>query len=137
MNQISSFLRRLAESFRYGISRLMAGRYGADKLNIAILVTGLVFSLGASLVRNVLISSLLALISYGLLFWALFRCMSRNTYRRYEENRRFLQYWNCLKDRHHRYFTCPKCRQMSRVPRGKGKIMITCPRCGEKFMRKS
>jgi len=42
-----------------------------------------------------------------------------------------------IKDREHRYFDCPKCRQMVRVPRGKGKISITCPKCREKFVRKS
>ena len=42
-----------------------------------------------------------------------------------------------LKDREHRYFDCPKCRQLVRVPRGKGKIAITCPRCREKFVKKT
>ena len=42
-----------------------------------------------------------------------------------------------LKDRQHRYFACPKCRQTVRVPRGKGKISITCPKCREKFIRKT
>ena len=42
-----------------------------------------------------------------------------------------------LKDRQHRYFDCPKCHQMVRVPRGKGKISITCPRCREKFVKKT
>ena len=42
-----------------------------------------------------------------------------------------------IKDREHRYFDCAKCRQLVRVPRGKGKIMITCPKCKEKFQRKS
>ena len=42
-----------------------------------------------------------------------------------------------LKDRQHRYYKCPKCRQSVRVPRGKGKISITCPRCREKFIRKT
>ena len=42
-----------------------------------------------------------------------------------------------IKDREHRYFDCPKCRQPVRVPRGKGKIMITCPKCKERFQRKT
>ena len=65
------------------------------------------------------------------------RTLSRNTYRRYQENRKFLQFFTRLKDRQNRYFDCPKCRQLVRVPRGKGKIAITCPRCKEKFIRKT
>ena len=42
-----------------------------------------------------------------------------------------------LRDRDNRYFSCPKCRQMVRVPKGKGKINIRCPKCGEKFMKKT
>ena len=42
-----------------------------------------------------------------------------------------------LKDRQNRYYTCPRCRQTVRVPRGKGKIAITCPRCKERFIKKT
>ena len=42
-----------------------------------------------------------------------------------------------LKDREHRYYACPKCRQPVRVPRGKGKIAITCPKCKERFIKKT
>lgn len=70
------------------------------------------------------------------MIWAICRALSRNTYKRYQENRKFLQFFTRLKDRQNRYFDCPKCRQLVRVPRGKGKIAITCPRCKEKFIRK-
>ena len=56
---------------------------------------------------------------------------------RSKENRKFLQIVGRLKDRQNRYFDCPKCHQLVRVPRGKGKISITCPRCREKFIRKT
>ena len=49
----------------------------------------------------------------------------------------FLMLLDRIKDREHRYFDCPKCRQPVRVPRGKGKIMITCPKCKERFQRKT
>ena len=42
-----------------------------------------------------------------------------------------------VKDRRNRYFLCPRCRQTVRVPRGKGRILITCPKCKEKFQRKT
>ena len=77
------------------------------------------------------------LLSYVLMIWAICRSLSRNTYKRYQENRKFMQFFDRLKDRQHRYFDCPKCRQMGRVPRGKGKISITCPRCKEKFVKKT
>ena len=76
-------------------------------------------------------------LSYALMIWAIFRALSRNTYKRYQENRTFLLFFDRLKDRNNRYFDCPKCRQTVRVPRGKGKISITCPRCKEKFVRKT
>ena len=78
---------------------------------------------------------ILTVLSYGLMFWAIFRMLSRNTYKRYQENRKFCLFFDRLKDREHRYYDCPKCRQVVRVPRGKGKIAITCPRCREKFVK--
>ncbi|MDY4582231.1 MAG: hypothetical protein SPD81_05195 [Candidatus Faecousia sp.] len=115
----------------------MAGRYGTDRLNMVILGAGLLASLVSMWCSQPLVNMIFFLLSYGLMFWAIFRTLSRNTYRRYEENRKFWQLFDRLKDRQHRYFECPKCRQMVRVPRGKGKISITCPRCREKFIRKS
>lgn len=137
MNRLGEYLRNIGASLRYHIATLMQGRYGMDKLNTAILVTGLIVSVAASLMRGLFLYGIAALISYALVGWAIFRAMSRNTYRRYDENRRYLAFLTRVKDRQHRYYHCPKCRQMARVPRGKGKISISCPRCGEKFIRKS
>lgn len=130
---LQQFFRRLSDRFR----NFMSGRYGTDKLNMAILSAGLAVCLVSVFVRNPVVNLLLTAISYGLMIWALFRCFSRNTYRRYQENRKFLQFFDRLKDREHRYYDCPKCRQVVRVPRGKGKIAITCPRCKERFVRKT
>lgn len=126
------FLYRLQAGFR----SFMAGRYGTDKLGLTLLVAALVISLVSAFVGGV-VSLILSLLYYCLMFWAIFRMFSRNTYARYEENRKFLRFFDQLKDRQHRYFECPKCRQSVRVPRGKGKIAITCPRCHEKFIRKT
>ncbi len=120
-----------------GVRRFMSGRYGTDKLNMVILCTGLVISVISLFVRHMRTNLLLTTISYGFMFWAIFRCFSRNTYKRYQENRKFLQFFDRFKDRDHRYFDCPKCHQPVRVPRGKGKIAITCPRCKERFIRKT
>ena len=115
----------------------MEGRYGTDRLNMVILCAGLVASLLSMLVRSHPIGVILWALSYGLMFWAIFRCLSRNTYQRYLENRKFFQLTEQIKDRDHRYYACPKCRQTVRVPRGKGKISITCPRCKERFVKKT
>lgn len=133
MSGFRGFLSKLAMHMR----RFMEGRYGNDKLNMAILLTGVVMSILSSILGGFLLKVILWALSYGLMIWAIFRCLSRNTYKRYQENRRYLQLLDRVKDRQHRYYDCPKCHQRVRVPRGKGKISITCPRCKEKFVRKT
>ena len=137
MNGIGGWLRQFSARLSAGLQNFMAGRYGTDKLNMLILSVGLAVSLLSVFVQYAPVNLLLVVLSYGLMIWAIFRTLSRNTYRRYQENRRFLQIVGRVKDRNNRYFDCPKCRQMVRVPRGKGKISITCPRCQEKFIRKT
>lgn len=117
--------------------RFFTGRYGHDKLNMVILSVGLVLCVIGMFVNNAWINLLLTLASYVLLIWSIVRCMSRNTYKRYQENRRFLLMIDRIKDQNNRYFKCPKCKQTVRVPRGKGKIAITCPKCREKFIKKT
>lgn len=137
MGSFGSWLRNLGNRFTSGMRRFMAGRYGTDKLNTTILGAGVVLCLLSLFVRAPLVNLILTTASYVLMFWALFRCFSRNTYARYQENRRFLQLKDRWKDRDHRYFNCPRCRQPVRVPKGKGKISITCPKCREKFIKKT
>ena len=137
MNGFSSWLRQIGARFAISARRFMEGRYGNDKLNNALLGSALVLVILALFVRNPLLNLILHGISYALMFWSIFRTFSRNTYKRYQENRKFLLFLDRVKDRQHRHFSCPKCRQPVRVPRGKGKISITCPKCGEKFIRKS
>ena len=130
---MSKFFSRLKSGFRH----FMLGRYGTDKLNMAILLAGVTCSITTMINPIDSIDLVLTVLSYGLMIWAIFRCLSRNTYKRYQENRRFLRLWDRLKDRDHRYYDCPRCRQVVRVPRGKGKIAITCPKCKEKFIKKT
>ena len=130
-------IRQFFQRLNYGLRNFMAGRYGTDKLNMVILMAGLAVCLVSPFIHSVKVNLLLTAISYALMFWAVFRSFSRNTYKRYQENRKFLQFFDRLKDREHRYYDCPKCRQVVRVPRGKGKIAITCPKCREKFIRKT
>lgn len=137
MNDFRGWLSRLGGKISAGLQHFMAGRYGTDRLNMVILCAGLVASLLSVWIQAAPWNLIFWALSYGLMIWAIFRCLSRNTYKRYRENRWFLQQKDRLKDRQNRYFDCPKCRQTVRVPRGKGKIAITCPRCREKFVRKT
>ena len=137
MGGFSQWLHSLGNKIKSGLQRFMLGRYGTDKLNTYILGAGVIACVIAMFVDHAWTDLVLSLFSYVLLFWALGRSFSRNTYKRYEENRKFLRLLERLKDRDHRYFTCPKCRQSVRVPKGKGKISITCPKCKEKFVKKT
>ena len=119
------------------LRQFMVGRYGTDKLNMVILTAGVIISIVAMFMPFPLTKLLLTMLSYVLMFWAIFRCFSRNTYKRYQENRKSLMWLDKVKDRQHKYFSCPRCRQPVRVPRGKGKIAIKCPKCGEKFIKKT
>ena len=117
----------------------MAGRYGTDKLNqwllglaIVLIVLGLIGSRTGSAILAVL-----GTVAYVPLIWSLFRMYSRNIEARRRENAAFQRFFTRLRDRQNRYFTCPRCRQVVRVPRGKGRINIRCPKCGEQFVRKT
>ncbi len=132
---------------RFGntLRRFMYGRYGSDQLNMALLITAIALSLLNGIFSAIfrgnpvmaIISLILSLLTYALLFYELFRCFSRSIYKRRRENQRFLNFWNRLRDRSHRYFRCPQCRQTVRVPKNRGKINIRCPKCGEKFIKKT
>lgn len=137
MTRFSYWLRQRLSGFSGALRRFFADRYGHDRLNMLILTVGLVLCIVGLFVRVWWIDLVLTMGSYALLIWALFRSFSKNRYKRYQENRRYLLMLDRLKDRENRYFVCPRCHQTVRVPRGKGKISITCPRCKEKFIRKT
>ena len=132
-----NFLRNLGARIVSGMRRFMMGRYGSAKLNTALLMTGVVICLISAIVPFAILKLIAMALCYGLMFWAISRMLSRNTYKRYQENRKYLQFIERIKDRQHRYYDCPRCRQQVRVPRGKGKISITCQKCTEKLIRKT
>ena len=136
MNNIGYRLRQAGMNIVAALNRFMAGRYGQDRLNITLLVVGCVLCFVQMFVPSG-VGFVLTILSEALLILSLFRCFSRNTNKRYNENRKFLLMIDRIKDRDHRYYACPKCRQTVRVPRGKGKISITCPKCREKFIKKT
>jgi DNA-directed RNA polymerase subunit RPC12/RpoP len=123
----------------------MIGRYGPDQLGMAAIIVSLVVSLISGAVQL----SVLQYISYALLIAAVWRMLSRNIPKRRAENDKFIRVWwpvrskikrffTGFKDRKtHRFFKCPSCKNMLRVPKGKGKLQITCPKCGERFIKKT
>ncbi len=120
----------------------MWGRCGVDQLNVFLLcvsvvlcILGFVLSLMGK--AAAVLGAVLNLLAYVLLFWYIFRLLSRNLERRALENRRYLIWKSRITDGKNRYYRCPNCKQTVRVPRGRGKICIKCPKCGEKFIRKS
>ncbi len=129
---------------RNAIQRFMYGRYGNDQLNLFLMGLYLLLYLVFIFTRL----ELLYMVSFGLLFVVLFRLLSRNMERRRVENARFMRAagpvisWirlrrNMHRDKEHVYFKCPSCGQRLRVPRGRGKITVTCRSCGASFQEKS
>ncbi len=123
----------MLQRWKQGFARFMYGRYGPDQLNNALLI------LGASMAVIGMLFSLpvLTVLSYLPLGLCIFRMFSRNANRRRLENQRFMQLLNRLRDRDSRYYSCPRCHQTVRVPRGRGKINIHCPKCGNQFVKKT
>ncbi len=127
------------------LRRLMVGRNGIDQLSIALLIAYLPVSLIAQLSRI----QLLHIVTIALLVLCYFRIFSRNIAKRHEENRKFLVWWYPIQNwvsrkayrakdsKTHRYFKCPHCKQAVRVPKGKGEIRITCPKCRVEFIKKT
>ena len=122
----------------------MYGRYGNDQLNMVLVL----LSLALYLVFAVTSWTFLYAVSFMLMAVALFRCLSRNYDRRRAENGKILSLvqpvtrWYRLRrtirrDKDHCYFKCPNCGQQLRVPRGKGRITVTCRGCGASFQEKS
>ena len=127
------------------LRKFMMGRYGPDHLNLAIIIVSIILGL----VYRIFSLMVLLYVSYLFLFLALFRIFSRNIKRRRAENDRFISIWWPVKTRFKRFFTgiksrkthkffkCPSCKNTLRVPKKKGKLQITCPKCGERFIKKT
>ena len=128
-----SFFQRM----RNGLSRFMYGRNGADHLGLSMIWAAIALNIVNIFIKSDVPYLIVSTAATVLTFWALFRMFSRNLEKRRAENRKFLEkvWWpvknrlSRAKDKDHKYFTCPNCRAVCRVPVGKGKIVITCPRC--------
>lgn len=129
---------------REKFARFMAGRNGNDQLNLFLLLADVVLLLLAGMFSNSLGRYMYPLVIL-LLGYAYFRMLSRNVYKRREENGKYLRLryklmanyrvrherWVQRKD--YKFFTCPSCRTTLRVPRGHGRIKIVCRKCGSSF----
>ena len=127
------------------LRRFFAGRYGMDALNKLIFIVTFLLLVVLWLWPNRIVELLFII----LLVIGYYRCFSKNIAARYRENQKYLNatakirgFFRKKKYRFdqrktYRFFKCPKCRQQVRVPKGKGKINIACPKCGERFIKKS
>lgn len=122
--------------------KFMTGRYGADALSKFMVFTALGCMVLSLIIRHGLLSSTLNSAALVILIISYFRMFSKNIKKRYDEN---IRYWNLrnkvvgfFKTRKtHHIYKCPECKQKIRIPRGKGKIEITCPKCQSRFVKRS
>lgn len=131
--------------FRERFARFMAGRYGPDKLGQFLIAMVLVLLAAGIIFRSPLVD-FFAMVCMIVCY---FRMFSKNIGKRYEENQRFegirfrvtekFRRWKfkLQQSREFHIYKCPKCGQKIRIPRGKGKISIHCPKCGTDFIKKS
>ena len=126
----------------------MSGRYGGDAFSNFLSLAALVVVVLGLFVPG-LFGMLLGWLGWAALIYSYYRIFSRNIPKRAAENRWFLAQRYAVQQRFasararfaqrkvYRYFRCPRCRQQLRVPRGRGRISITCPKCGTSFIKKS
>ena len=133
------------------IRRFMYGRYGGnDALSRFLFAAYLVFVVLTLFFRHSVFGLVLRLLGMLVVVFYFFRCFSRNIYQRRAENQKFLRAWNPVKNYVKfcrlrfkersgvkKLYRCPKCHQTIRVPKGRGKIAITCPKCRFEFIKKT
>ncbi len=141
------FAQFVAQS-RQRTARFMAGRNGNDQFNFFLLIVDVALLLLASIFSRRL-GGLLYPLVLVLLGYSYFRMLSRNLYKRRTENENYLRLYGramsklrLLKERwvqrrDYKFFTCPSCKAVMRVPKGHGKIKIVCRKCGNSFTGKS
>ncbi len=123
--------------------QIMAGRNGFDRLSITLIVFAFILDGFAFL------SPLVVIFALAITAYAIWRAFSKNLAKRREENYRFIRITGDIAEafaqwkfrlrqrKQYRFFSCPGCKSKLRLPRGKGKISITCPKCGLKFNGKT
>ncbi len=131
---MKEFLYRL----RWKMQEFMRGRNGVDELNRV-----LIYVVLAVYVLSVIVeSAILYYIAFGGMIYSLYRTFSKNLYVRREENRKFVTWLETTRikmeqRKDYKIFKCKGCGRNIRVPRGKGKIEVTCPMCGSKTIHRT
>jgi len=127
------------------LNKFMNGRYGGDQLSTLLILLSLFLTLFGRLTNIYL----LLYIGYIPLVISIFRIFSKDINKRRMENYKFAIFmspvysWfkkteNKIKDRKtHKYIKCPNCHSSLRLPKGKGRLMVTCPKCKEKFEKRT
>lgn len=124
--------------------QFMQGRYGIDQLNNFLMI----ISIGCFIVNIFLDSLIINVLAYTALIIVIFRMLSKNVYVRNQENEKYLNFFSPVsrylklkllnkQESTYKHYICPKCKQMVRVPKGHGKIIITCSSCKNKFEKRS
>lgn len=122
---------------REKIARFMYGRYGVDQFSKFLVTLIMVMMFLNIFLRSTLVNC----ISWVGIIFVYYRMFSKNHYQCNAQNQWFLaqvRKLRCYKDiRTHHIYTCKSCKQKIRIPRGKGRIMIRCPKCGFEFIKRS
>ena len=133
----------------FKFAQFMQGRYGNDPFNRFLSILALIFFFVSMFCMRVPGVRFFYWIAIALFLYQMFRTFSKNIEARRKECdiyfkvtdkiRRFFgiqkRRWNERAD--YVYFTCPSCKVQVRVPRGKGKVQITCPKCRTEFIKKT
>ena len=128
--------------FKWHLQKFMIGRNGRDELQITVLYASFILYAFAGLLDRLFPFPLFRIIGWLGVVYSIFRFCSKDVNRRREENRKFLQEIEFLKLRisvrkTHKIYRCKGCGRKIRVPRGKGKIRVTCRKCGNAFERRT
>ena len=136
-------MKEIFKNIAYKMSEFMVGRYGPDALSKAMSNLAIIVLIASVFIR------VLSPIAVILLILCYFRIFSKNHGARQKELYTYLNakrridskvaFWKRrFKERKtHSFFKCKKCKTNLRVPKGKGKIEITCKVCGEKIIKRT
>ena len=145
---------------RNRFQQFMYGRYGMDQLNRFLSTVALIILVVSMFIRRPIVE----IIALALLFWCYYRMFSKNIAKRSAENQKYMNFryravcffkkgrnggstnfaqkqvkWKAHQEQKkiYRFYSCPNCSQKVRVPKGKGKICITCPKCRTEFVKRT
>lgn len=137
------------KGFQQRVMEFMQGRYGVDQLSNFLLWIGVILALLTMFMPY----RIFVIVSWVLIIYAYVRILSKDTSKRYAQNQKFLDKTFGIRNAfakikyrikygkqatgQYRIYCCKKCGQKIRIPKGKGKIMITCPKCKYQFKKRS